>query len=357
MAYTTINKGSDYFNTVLYTGDGTSSNAITGTGFQPDFVWIKGRSTAYVHLLHDVVRGQSGGEYLYLKSDATSPEQVVGDGSGLLSLDTDGFTVGKVGNATWNNSGTTYASWNWLTDNTSGSSNTDGSITSTVSANTTSGFSIVSYTGTGVAGTIGHGLSTSPSMILIKNRSTAYSWIVYHKSLGATKNLYLDLTNASDTSSIQFNDTEPTSSFFSVGTSLATNKSSDSIIAYCFAEKKGFSKFGNYTGNNSADGPFLYTGFKPAFVLIKATNAAQWWTLLDNTRDAYNQASLGLSPNSSNSESTFNTDRGPHYMDFVSNGFKIRTDNSGINGTNSFIYMAFAESPFTTSTGIPTTAR
>jgi hypothetical protein len=142
-----------------------------------------------------------------------------------------------------------------------------GSITSTVSASTTSGFSIVSYTGTGSAATIGHGLSTSPSMILIKNRTTAYSWIVYHKSLGATKNLYLDLTNASDISSIQFNDTEPTSSVFSVGTSLATNKSSDSIIAYCFAEKKGFSKFGSYTGNGSADGTFVYTGFKPAFIM------------------------------------------------------------------------------------------
>jgi hypothetical protein len=138
---------------------------------------------------------------------------------------------------------------------------------------------------------------------------------------------------------------------------LLDNASGSTYIAYCFAEKKGFSKFGSYTGNNSADGPFVYTGFKPAFVLIKSTNATQWWTLLDNKRDAYNQASLGLSPNSSNSESTFNTDRGPHYMDFVSNGFKIRTDNSGINGTNSFIYMAFAEHPFTTSTGIPTTAR
>jgi hypothetical protein len=268
MAYTTIDKSDDYFNTVLYTGTG-ATQSITGVGFQPDWVWIKNRSRTDYHSLYDVVRGVTNEIY----TNGTFVEY--SNANALTAFGSDGFTVGSANDVNFN--GSNIVSWNWKA-NGAGVSNTDGSITSTVSANTTSGFSIVSYTGTGSAATIGHGLSTSPSMILIKNRTTAYSWIVYHKSLGATKNLYLDLTGASDISSIQFNDTEPTSSVFSVGTSLATNKSSDSIIAYCFAEKKGFSKFGSYTGNGSADGTFVYTGFKPAFVMYKnSTDSGDSW--------------------------------------------------------------------------------
>jgi hypothetical protein len=343
MAYTTIDKSDDYFNTVLYTGTG-ATQSITGVGFQPDWVWIKNRSRTDYHSLYDVVRGVTNEIY----TNGTFVEY--SNANALTAFGSDGFTVGSANDVNFN--GSNIVSWNWLA-NGAGVSNTDGSITSTVSANTTSGFSIVSYTGTGSAATIGHGLSTSPSMILIKNRTTAYSWIVYHKSLGATKNLYLDLTGASDISSIQFNDTEPTSSVFSVGTSLATNKSSDSIIAYCFAEKKGFSKFGSYTGNGSADGTFVYTGFKPAFILYKnSTASGDSWQMFDNKRLGYNVANRQLQPNSSGAEQTSVN------IDILSNGFKQRQTASGGNQSSAvYIYMAFAENPFVTSTSIPTTAR
>ena len=346
MSYTNgLDKPSDYFNTVLYTGNG-STQSITGVGFQPDFTWIKERTAPVFmssHVLFDSIRGATK----YLVSNDTAAEAT--SATSLTSFDSDGFSVGS--NGANNESGSTLASWNWKA-NGAGVSNTAGSITSTVSASTTSGFSVVSWTGN--SGTVGHGLGQKPACIIIKSRQSVNNWVVVHQGLGTMSGNVLVLNSTGAASGGGAGQVEPTANVFTITSGLASN---DNNIGYVFAEKKGFSKFGNYTGNNSADGPFLYTGFKPAFVLIKATNAAQWWTLLDNKRDAYNQASLGLSPNSSNSESTFNTDRGPHYMDFVSNGFKIRTDNSGINGTNSFIYMAFAESPFTTSTGIPTTAR
>ena len=344
MAYTTIDKPDDYFNTILYTGTG-ATNAITGVGFQPDWVWIKDRGSNS-HRLTDSVRGAT--KILY--SDLDFAEVI--DADTIQSFDADGFTLeGSVSD--FSASGYNYVGWNWLA-NGAGVSNTAGSITSTVSANTTSGFSIVSYTGTGSAATIGHGLSTSPSMILIKNRTTAYSWIVYHKSLGATKNLYLDLTGASDISSIQFNDTEPTSSVFSVGTSLATNKSSDSIIAYCFAEKKGFSKFGSYIGNGNANGPFVYTGFKPAFVLVDNKNQADDWYMFDNKRSSFNQVQANLKPNANAAEASSTS----YAFDFLSNGFKLRSSTGAVNNnTDTLIYMAFAENPFVTSTSVPTTAR
>jgi len=347
-----INKPDEYFNTVLYTGNG-SARTITGVGFQPDWVWVKDRSSTNYHYLYDSVRGNN----LNLFSNDTSAEVNVTtgqNGGGIGSQASDGFNIvsGLVNTNNVNTSGNLYASWNWLGANGT-ASNTDGSITSTVSANTTSGFSIVSYTGSGSAATIGHGLSTSPSMILVKNRSTAYSWIVYHKSLGATKNLYLDLTNAADTSSIQFNDTEPTSSVFSVGTSLATNKSGDNLIAYCFAEKKGFSKAFSYTGNGNADGSFVFCEFRPAFILVKNTSTAGTnWQIVDNKRLGYNGANNRLYTDDAAAESTTQT------MDILSNGFKMRTTNNLVNASGSnYIGIAFAENPFVTSTGIPTTAR
>jgi hypothetical protein len=357
MAYTDIDKSDDYFNTVLYTGDGTSSNAITGVGFQPDFVWIKARSAAKVHLLHDVVRGQSGGEYYYLRSDSTNAESVIGDGSGLLSLDTDGFTVGEVGNATWNDNAVTYASWNWKANGT-GVSNTDGSITSTVSDNTTSGFSIVTYTGTGANNTVGHGLGVTPSMFIVKERgASGEAWFTYHKSIGATKYIMLQSTNASATSSTLFQNTEPTSSVFSVGVDAGTNGSTKTYVAYCFAEKKGFSKFGSYTGNGSADGTFVYTGFKPAFLIVKRYNDAGYdWLMYDNKRQVeFNVVDDFLKPNLSDAETTGNANQS---LDFLSNGVKFRGNGASSNGSGaSYIYMCFAENPFVTSTGIPTTAR
>ena len=352
MAYTTIDKPDDYFNTVLYTGTG-GTQSITGVGFQPDWVWLKARSSAYSHQLFDVIRGATK----LLASEETSAEQTL---SGVTSFDSDGFAVGS--DAGSNNNGTTFASWNWLA-NGAGVSNTAGDITSTVSANTTSGFSIVSYTGNGTSSaTVGHGLGVAPKMTIIKQRNSSNGWNVWTFANNAgDPDSFGELNSTAAWYQDQGGDgpytTQPTSSLLTLTAYGQVNGNTNTYIAYCFAEVKGFSKFGSYTGNNSNDGPFLYMGFKPAFVLIKATNTTQWWTLLDNKRDTYNVATLGISPNSSNSESTFNTDRGPHNMDFVSNGLKIRTDNSGINGTNSFIYMAFAENPFVTSTSVPTTAR
>ena len=347
-----INKPNTHFNTKLWTGTG-ASNSITGVNFKPDLVWVKRRNTAGGNMFTDIIRGVTK----TIISNETSAEQTFAQG--LTSFNADGFTVGS--EAGFNNNGDTFVGWNWLAGGTA-VSNTQGSITSQVSANQTAGFSIVSYTGTGANATVGHGLTGSaPKMVIFKNRDNGtQEWDTYHAGLtDATYFIQLNSTNAESNTNgaLRFNSTAPTSSVFSVGTATTTNESGSAMIAYCFAEKKGFSKFGSYTGNNSADGPFVYTGFKPAWLLIKATNTAQWWTLLDNKRDTYNQSSLGISPNSSDTESTFNTNRGPHYMDFLSNGFKIRTSGSALNGTNSFIYMAFAENPLVGTNNIPATAR
>ena len=358
MAYTDIDKPSDYFNTVLYTGNGTAigsgGNAITGVGFQPDWLWIKNRSNTTVHHLQDVVRGSTKALYSNLtNAEGTSAENV-------NSFDSDGFTVGSGTGV--NTNAENFVAWNCLADNTSGSSNTDGSITSTVSANTTSGFSIVSYTGNGTAGaTIGHGLNAVPDWIVVKRRNTTDSWGVYHSantSEPETDVLTLNTTNATADSNTRWNDTAPTSSLFTVGTDGGMNGNGSTYIAYCFAEKKGFSKFGSYTGNNSNDGTFVYTGMKPAWVLIKRINSPANWILKDNKRDSYNVATQTLLPNSSSAEyndGAYNT------IDFLSNGFKLRGGSSGVgNDTNAsepYIFMAFAENPFVTSTGIPTTAR
>jgi len=353
MSYTNgLDKPTDYFNTVLYTGDGTSSKAITGVGFQPDWVWIKGRSVAKVHLLHDIVRGQSGGEYYYLRSDSTNAESVIGDGSGLLSLDTDGFTVGEVGNATWNDDTVTYASWNWLAGGTA-SSNTDGSITSTVSASTTSGFSIVTYTGTGSTATIGHGLGSAPKMIFVKKRSGVDFWRIYSEAIGNTKYLVLNNSDATSTNTTEWNDTSPTSSVFTVGSSGNVNASGATFVAYCFAPKKGFSAMGQYTGNGNSDGTFVYTGFKPAFIMVKDyTGVGNNWFIWDNKRDGYNVVNRYVRPNLSDAEGYYEA------IDILSNGFKNRNTSGSANGSGTgYIYMAFAENPFVTSTGIPTTAR
>ena len=344
-----INKPTDYFNTKLYTGNGGTNN-ITGVGFQPDWVWLKYRGGAANHRLVDVVRGTQK----RLMSNATNAESTE---TGLVtSFDSDGFTLNS-SDVAFNGSSSTYVSWNWLADNTSGSSNTDGDITSTVSANTTSGFSIVSYTGNGsTSGTVGHGLGVAPKMILIKNRDNANAWAVYHKSIGATNYLELNTTSASTDLDI-FNDTEPTSSVFSFGNyedvGGGTGGNTKKIIAYCFAEKKGFSKFGSYTGNGSTDGTFVYTGFKPAFVIVKVTSSANSWTIQDNKRNINNPVSNYLLADSSQAEGTAGLD-----FDFVSNGFKVRTTSGASNDSGaSYIYMAFAESPLVGTNNIPVTAR
>ena len=340
-----INKSSDYFNTVLYTGDGTSSNSITGVNFQPDLVWIKSRSVIRDHVLTDSVRGIAS----QIHSNTTDAESTYTND--VTSFDSDGFTVSTDSDV--NGSTFTYSSWNWLASNTT-ASNTDGSITSTVSANTTSGFSIVSYTGTGANATVGHGLGVAPKIVLTKNRTTADNWLMYHENTGNTKALYLNESFAPGTSSAYWNNTSPTSSVFTVGTEVPMNKSGDSIIAYCFAEKKGFSKFGSYTGNGSTDGTFVYTGFKPAFVIIKGTVVAGDWCLFDSKRSEFNLTNKLLLPNTSDAESTPST----RVIDILSNGFKIRGSSSDVNSSgNSHIYMAFAESPLVGTNNIPATAR
>ena len=334
MAYTTIKKPSSYFNTVLYTGNG-STQSITGVGFQPDWVWGKNRDTTNWHNLEDIVRGETK----RLSSNSTDAEAT--EPNNITSFDSDGFSVGNGNNL--NGNGYRIVAWNWLASNTT-ASNTDGSITSTVSANTTSGFSIVSYTGNSTAGaTVGHGLGVAPAMMIIKNRtSSSNTWTVYHHKLSnpATKFLGLNLSGAEDTSTTNFNSTVPSSSVITLGTDAGTNGST-TMIAYCFAEKQGFSKFGSYTGNGNADGTFVYTGFKPAWVMVKnASNAFEEWGIWDSKRDVSNIVTRRLVANITAAENTSD------YLDFTSNGFKIRTSANGLNQSGSnLIYMAFAEEP------------
>ena len=355
MAYSTIDNPASFFNTVLYTGDlqdsdGTGhTQSITGVGFQPDWVWHKGRSGSRTHLLVDRVRGVSS--YNWIASNSSGAELTTNTNGAISSIDSDGITVqnGNDSSSKSNNAGKngeTWVFWNWLAGGST-SSNGNGSITSTVSANTTAGFSIVSYAGTGSAATVGHGLGAVPKMIIIKNRSSAESWRVYHNALGATKEMYLDLSDAAGTSSSSFNNTEPTSSVFSVGTGNGTNKSSDNLIAYCFAEKKGYSKFGVYTGQGGSGGqyPFIYTGFRPAWIMIKRSDSSQDWRMFDAVRDPFNSVENQLKANATTNESA-----GTDFLDFVSNGFKILVSTSSINADGgNYTYMCFAENPFVTA--------
>jgi len=343
MSYTNgLDKPTDYFETILWSAVDTSIDTLD---FQPDWVWIKSRSNADTQVLFDAVRGTGK----RLSSSATTEEQTKTDE--LTAFNSDGFTIGTGDNV--NRSGHNYVSWNWKAGG-SASSNSNGSITSSVSASTDAGFSIVSYTGTGSNATVGHGLSSAPKMIIVKNRSAGDSWIVGHGSIGFTKFIKLDENGAAADSSGFFNNTAPTSSVFSVGNQDDVNASSENIIAYCFAEKKGYSKFGSYVGNNNDDGTFVYTGFKPAFFMVKATNATENWLMVDNKRtNSFNPIDGRLIPNSSGAEETNVTP-----CDFVSNGVKFRlSDGAWNSSSNTYIYMAFSESSFVTSTGIPTTAR
>ena len=337
-----------YFQTKLYTGNGgTQSITLDGSeNMQPDWVWIKCRSAVEGHSLFDSVRGVQKS----INSDTTSTEAA--SSNYLTAFGTDGFSVGSSGLVNANSE--TYVSWNWKAGG-SASSNSDGSITSSVSANTTAGFSIVSWTGTGSATTLGHSLGAIPKWYLVKNRSTgSTSWRTYHTSIGATKFMALEENYAEASASSVFNNTEPTSSVFSVGTDTGANNSGDSLIAYVFAEKKGYSKFGSYTGNGNADGTFVYTGFKPAWIVLKNVSNAQNWYMYDNKRSDFNLSNDHIYADLNNAETADSS----HGIDILSNCFKIRTSNDGWNGSGeNYIYMAFAESPFVTSTGIPTTAR
>jgi len=361
MAYTTIDNPELFFQTLIWTGDGSGTKSFTLDGsenMQPDWVWSKPRdslsSITGNHFLFDSVRGAGAEKELVSNNDGSegaNANQVYGY---ISSFNSDGFTTtaGSSNNDYFNKNSIKYVSWNWKAGG-SASSNSNGSITSSVSASTTAGFSIVSYTGTGSNATIGHGLGVTPKWIIFKNRSATKGWSVYHTSYGATKFMFLNETGAPQTYSPMFNDTEPTSSLFSVGTDLATNVSGNNYIAYCFAEKKGYSKFGSYTGNGNADGTFVYTGFKPAWVLVKNTSGSgDNWTILDNKRLGYNPDNRLLFPNANNADYTAVN------LDLLSNGFKARSTDTTFNGSGAtYIYMAFAENPFVTSTGVPNNAR
>jgi len=343
----TIKDGSAHFNTILYTGNGSATTrSLTGVGFQPDFVWKKIRSSADHHWLHDAVRGADKG----LNSNRTDSEYT---STRLTSFDSDGFSFATSDPDT-NGSGSTYVAWNWLAGNGT-ASNTDGTITSTVSANQTAGFSIVTYTGTGSAATVGHGLGAEPQFIAIKGRTNVDSWGVYpgtSMGYGGQYRLKLNETSPVLATSVYWNNTDATSSVFTVNTDAQVNGSGVDYVAYCWNEVEGFSKIGKYTGNGSADGPFLWCGFRPAFVLVKRTNTADNWVIVDSSRNSYNVANLRIYPDTTNADITSTI------YDFLSNGFKLRASDGGVNGSGStYIFMAFAEHPFGGSGVAPVPAR
>jgi len=354
MAYTDIDKPTDYFNTKLYTGNGSSGHAITGLDFQPDWIWIKDRGATNWHSVRDSVRGTSR----QLFTNETRAEETA---SYVTAFNSDGFTLGT-GNSDVNANNNTYASWNWKagTSFTNDASSTGiGTIDSAGSFNNDSGFSIVSYTNTnqsansGVA-TIKHGLNTTPNVLILKDRDATSDWQVFHSSLPTNKYLDLNTTDAAAVDTNVWNNTAPTSSVFTVGDNSYSNPANRAMIAYCFAEKKGYSKFGSYTGNGNADGTFVYTGFLPSFVMVKdSSNAGYNWMMYDNKRLGYNGGSRYLIANQNYAESGSSD----NLMDFTSNGFKLRIADQNINRTHTYIFMAFAENPFVTSTGVPATAR
>ena len=342
-----INKPNLHFNTLLRTGNysgGGGTTAITGVGFAPGLMWEKKRNGTSIHSWLDQVRGNGK----QLQSESTGAETTT---SQYASIDSDGFTVN---NSADYGTSSNLVSWHWKA-NGAGSSNSDGSTTATVSANTTAGFSIVSWTGTGSATTLGHGLGTTPQVILVKNRSEVYGWQMYHPGLGGNnKYISINSTDAVATDTASWNNTAPTSSVFSVGASDANNKNTNNIIAYCYAEKKGYSKFGSYIGNGNANGRFVYTGFKPSFVLIKnITDAGELWEMFDNKRIGYNPKNHRLYASTNDAEDT-----SAERLDLLSNGFKIRTTGSHVNESgDTMIYMAFAENPIIGSNNIPATAK
>jgi hypothetical protein len=331
----------------LYTGNGANRSITNAGAFKPDAIWIKTRSAgAYNHHLVDSVRGANKN----LRPNLTGAEDTTTDQ--VTAINSNGFSLGVdtagPADSEVNVNGNTYVGWQWQAGQGSTSSNTSGSITSTVSVNTTAGFSIVTYTGTGANATVGHGLGVAPRFLIVKGRNAtgAYNWMVYTAALGNTYYAYMNLTNAFENfSSTIWNNTSPTSTTFSIGNNINVNASGGTYVAYCWAAIAGYSAFTSYTGNGSTDGPFVYLGFRPKYVLIKVSSTTNSWEVFDTSRDTYNAGGLRLFAESSSAE----VDSRP-YIDILSNGFKLRSTGTGINGSGStYIVAAWAENPFKNS--------
>tara|TARA_R110002126_G_scaffold111764_2_gene249713 strand:- start:154 stop:1212 length:1059 start_codon:yes stop_codon:yes gene_type:complete len=352
MSYSTIDKPTDYFNTVTYTGS-AGGQTISGVGNQPDFIWVKQRADAgYDHSLHNSVSGV----LKQLISNSTAAE--ITNTDTVTSTNADGFVLGAdtAGpNANANNQDTkTYVAWNWKAGG-SASNNTDGSITSSVSVDTTAGFSIVSYTGTGSNATVGHGLGVAPNLIITKQKSGTTQWNVQNSILGYSKYMSLNTNELSQATGGALISSVSSTTYSCDGNSAINAGSSSTYVSFCFAEKQGYSKFGSYAGNGNADGTFVYTGFKPAFIIIKAYSHNNNWKMFDNRRDPVNNGTGDpLNANSNDAED----DNTAYDVDFLSNGFKNRNTNANLNhGSYSYFYMAFAENPLVGSNFVPTTAR
>ena len=346
MAFTSIDDPTIHFQSKIYTGTG-SSNSVTldgDTNMQPDWVWIKDRSEGNWHNLYDVVRGVTKRIF----SNQTSAEET--QAAGLTAFGSNGFTVGS--NVDVNKSSNNYVAWNWKAGG-SASSNGDGDVTASVSANTTAGFSIVKFTASSSSGnmTVGHGLGATPKMVIVKDIGATGNWQTYFEGIGTANQQYLKLNATSAVSNISgLWGAGMTSSLIGIGVGVAVD-ASESDIAYCFAEKQGYSKFGQYVGNGNVDGTFVYTGFKPAWVMVKRTDSTSDWLICDNKRDPFNGVFKKLFPNLAQGDDSYES------FDFVSNGFKIRSSGTGHNASGAnMIFMAFAESPFVNSNSVPNNA-
>ena len=355
MAYSDIKDPSAHFQIATYTGNG-SSISVTNDGnsdMQPDWVWIKNRA-AYQHQVYDTNRGV----HKKLMTSVTNAEST--DSTALTAFNTDGFSTGS--NVGVNQNNVAHVAWQWKANGGTTSSNTDGNITTTTQVNSDAGFSIVTYTGTGANATVGHGLGVTPNIVFYKNRtdsgitgSTNGNWIVQSSALNVDQYITLNEAAPAATDTGYFRSTRPSSTVLTLGTYNSNNGSSDNLIAYCFAEKQGYSKFGSYKSNASVDGPFIYTGFKPAMIIAhRSSNNNKQWLIKDNARNPSNEVDFNLYPNSDSAETNTNI---RHEVDFLSNGFKIRDQYDLNQAGGTFIYMAWAENPFVTSTGVPTTAR
>ena len=359
MAYTTIDDPSAHFHTLLYTGDGNSGRALTNSAnagdLQPDWVWIKKRAggSARAHNLYDSTRGATK----LLHSNSSDQEST--QNAGLTAFGTNGFTLGSDDGVNGSGGGT-YVAWQWKANSgtTTDGSSSDSVSTSNYQANTTAGFSIVTYTGNATAGaTVAHGLGAVPNWIIVKDRDASKNWVNYHQSIGNDRSITLNTTDAQSASTDHWHNTTPTSSVFYLGNYSHVNANSDKFVAYCFAEKQGYSKFGKYTGNDATDGPFVYLGFKPAWVIIKhvdgSAGGTKNWYMYDNKRSPQNVNDNTLIANGNGAES----ENSAYDIDMLSNGFKIRNAEGPINNAASYIYMAFAEHPFVSSKGVPVTAK